>query len=202
MIAAAVRGGDTHARLAARRARRRQDRRPQGQARARAEHRRPRDRLRPQRAARRRGRRATSSARSRRRPIPRRRSRRSGSARPTRRWCPASVDLPNGVTTVLALPALSGPVLVAYGPVTPAQKAALIAAAASFKGDATVAGFRGGDADAVRTVARRFSRCRSSAVRSRSPRSGCVVGDLVEGRTLPRSSARRSRSFAIAPSAR
>jgi len=39
---------------------------------------------------------------------------------------PASADLPGGVTTVLRLPSLSGPLLVAYGPVTPAQKAALI----------------------------------------------------------------------------
>ncbi|MBL9020458.1 MAG: PhnD/SsuA/transferrin family substrate-binding protein [Myxococcales bacterium] len=96
---------------------------------------------------------------------------------------PAAVDLPAGVTTVLALPQLSGPVLVAYGAVSPSQRQQLAAAAATFKGDATITGFRGGDGDAVRSIARRFSvpvKRGPHAV----PTVRVLVGDLVEGRTF------------------
>ncbi|MBA3465051.1 MAG: hypothetical protein H0T46_34275 [Deltaproteobacteria bacterium] len=112
---------------------------------------------------------------------------------------PASVELPGGVTTVLALPQLSGPVLVAYGSVTAAQRTELAAAAATFKGDATIGGFKGGDADQVRAIARRFTipvKRGPHAV----PAVRLLVGDLVEGRTF---SIERTpvTSFAIAPPA-
>lgn len=113
---------------------------------------------------------------------------------------PASVELPGGVTTVLALPQLSGPVLVAYGSVTAQQRQALAAAALTFKGDGTITGFNGGDANAVRSVARRFSipvKRGPHAV----PAVRVVVGDLVEGRTfaIERTPA---TAFALAPSTR
>lgn len=95
---------------------------------------------------------------------------------------PAGVELPSGVSVVLSLPTLPGPVLVAYN-ATPAQRQALATAAATFKGDATVAGFRGGDGDNVRAIARRFSvpvKRGPHAV----PAVRLVVGDLVEGRTF------------------
>ncbi len=113
---------------------------------------------------------------------------------------PASVELPGGVTTVLALPQLSGPVLVAYGAVTAQQRQALAAAALTFKGDGTISGFKGGDADTVRSVARRFTipvKRGPHAV----PAVRVVVGDLVEGRTfaIERTPA---TAFALAPSTR
>lgn len=113
---------------------------------------------------------------------------------------PANVDLPGGVTTVLRLPSLSGPVLVAYGTVTPAQKAAMVAAAQSFAGDTAIGGFRAGDAEAVREIARRFSppvKRGPIAV----PAVRLVVGDLVEGRSF-RIERTPATAFAIAPVAR
>ncbi len=95
---------------------------------------------------------------------------------------PAGVDLPAGVSSVRALPTLPGPVLVAYN-ATPAQRQALATAAATFKGDATVAGFRAGDGDNVRAISRRFSvpvKRGPHAV----PAVRLVVGDLVESRTF------------------
>jgi len=111
---------------------------------------------------------------------------------------PASVELPAGVTTVLALPQLSGPVLVAYGSLTAAQKQAISTAATSFKGDGTVGGFKASDADAVKAIARRFSvpiKRGPHAV----PAVRVVVGDLVETRTftIERTPA---TAFALAPS--
>ncbi len=98
---------------------------------------------------------------------------------------------------MLKLPALPGPVLVAYGTVTAAQRATLAQAAIAFHGDATVAGFRAGDVETVRGIARRFSvpvKRGPFAV----PAARLVVGDLVEGRTftIERSPA---TAFAIAP---
>jgi hypothetical protein len=112
---------------------------------------------------------------------------------------PASVDLPSGVVTVLKLPALSGPMLVAYGAVTPAQRATLASAAAAFHGDATVGGFRASDSGPVKAIAARFSvpvKRGPLAV----PAARVVVGDLVEGRTF---TIERTpvTAFAIAPAA-
>jgi hypothetical protein len=96
---------------------------------------------------------------------------------------PAGVELPAGTATVLRLAALSGPVLVTYGSITPEQRATLAAAITSFSGDATVAGFRAGDAESVKQIARRFV----VAVKRGPlavPAIRLLVGDLVEGRTL------------------
>ncbi len=96
---------------------------------------------------------------------------------------PAGVDLPSGISVVLTLPAVAGPTLVAYGTVTAQQKSALVAAAATFKGDATVGGFRASDGDAVRSIARRFSVPAKRGPLA-VPAVRLVVGDLVEGRTF------------------
>jgi hypothetical protein len=106
-------------------------------------------------------------------------------------------DAPAGTGVVLALPAVPGPVLVAYGSVTPAQRADLAAAAAAFHGDSTIAGFRAADADAVRAVARRFSppvKRGPFAV----PAVRLLVGDLVEGRAFSIERTPAS-AFAVAP---
>ncbi|MDX2092317.1 MAG: hypothetical protein SFX73_30920 [Kofleriaceae bacterium] len=95
---------------------------------------------------------------------------------------PAGVSLPSGTNVVLTLPTISGPVLVAYG-ANAQQRQALVAAATSFSGDATVSGFRGADGDAVKSVARRFSvpvKRGPHAV----PNVRLVVGDLVDNRTF------------------
>lgn len=96
---------------------------------------------------------------------------------------PGGVELPAGATRVLALPALSTPVLVAYGAVTPAQRDALASAAAAFKGDATIGGFRAAGDDGVRAIARRYTvpPKRGPFV---VPAVRLLVGDLVEGRTF------------------
>ena len=110
---------------------------------------------------------------------------------------PAGVELPASVVTVLALPAVQGPLLVAYGSVTAAQRNAIATAVAGFAGDATVAGFKPAGADAVQGVARRFSvpvKRGPLAV----PAVRVLVGDLVEGRqfSIERTQA---TAFAIAP---
>ncbi|HEY5945411.1 MAG TPA: hypothetical protein VIV40_07965 [Kofleriaceae bacterium] len=96
---------------------------------------------------------------------------------------PKGVELPSGAVVVLELASLSGPVLVTYGSVTAQQRQTLAAAITSFKGDATVAGFRAADADAVKQIARRFvvpAKRGPLAV----PAIRLLVGDLVEGRKL------------------
>jgi hypothetical protein len=110
---------------------------------------------------------------------------------------PAGVELPASVVTVLALPAVEGQVLVAYGSVTAGQRSAIASAVASFAGDATVGGFKPAGADAVQSVARRFSvpvKRGPLAV----PAVRLLVGDLVEGRqfSIERTNA---TAFAIAP---
>jgi hypothetical protein len=110
---------------------------------------------------------------------------------------PAGVELPASVVTVLALPAVQGPVLVAYGSVTASQRTAIAAAVAGFAGDATVSGFKPAGADAVQAVARRFTvpvKRGPLAV----PAVRLLVGDLVEGRqfSIERTNA---TAFAVAP---
>src|SRR4051794_6870127 len=61
---------------------------------------------------------------------------------------PKGTELPAGATAILDLPAVSGPVLVAYGNLSAQDKQAITTAALGFKGDATVGGFRAADADA------------------------------------------------------
>jgi hypothetical protein len=96
---------------------------------------------------------------------------------------PVGVELPQGTSQVLALPAVSTPLLVGYGALTAQQKQAIVTAAGNFKGDATVASFKGGDGDAVKSIARRFGAPvkRGPMV---SPSVRLLVGDLAEGRKL------------------
>jgi hypothetical protein len=96
---------------------------------------------------------------------------------------PRGTELPSGAAVVLELPALSGPVLVAYGTVSAADKQAITAAALTFKGDATITGFKGADADAVKSVARRFTVPAKRGPLA-LPAMRLLVGDLVEGRTF------------------
>jgi hypothetical protein len=93
---------------------------------------------------------------------------------------PTGVDLPGGISVVLKLPALSGPVLVVYGAAVQ-QKDAILDAALSFKGDATVASLRAADGDVVRSVARRFTVPAKRGPLA-VPAVRLLVGDLVEGR--------------------
>lgn len=95
---------------------------------------------------------------------------------------PGGVEL-QGAAKVLALPVLSGPVLVAYGNVSAAQKQALASAAASFKGDGAIGGFAAAGDDGVRAIQRRFTVPvkRGPFV---VPAVRLLVGDLVEGRTF------------------
>ena len=95
---------------------------------------------------------------------------------------PAGVELPAGVSSLIALPAIAGPALVAYGAVSPERRTALASAAAAFRGDATIAGFRG-DAGGVRAIAQRFTPPvkRGPLI---VPAARLVVGDLVEGRSF------------------
>ncbi|MFT3697247.1 MAG: PhnD/SsuA/transferrin family substrate-binding protein [Kofleriaceae bacterium] len=96
---------------------------------------------------------------------------------------PNGVELPSGTSKLLDLPSLSGPVLVAFGNLPAARKTALVDAAGSFKGDATVASLKAADPEAVRAIARRFSppvKRGPLAV----PAVRVLVGDLVEGRTF------------------
>jgi hypothetical protein len=96
---------------------------------------------------------------------------------------PTGVDLPSPTVQVLALPSLATPMLVGYAGLTAQQRTTVIAAAANFKGDATVATFRAGDAEGVKAIARRFGAPvkRGPLV---VPSVRLVVGDLVEGRKL------------------
>lgn len=110
---------------------------------------------------------------------------------------PTGVELPAGSQKVLELPALSGPVLVAYGAVSAASREKIAAAALAFRGDATVSGFRAADSDVVKSIARRFV---VPAKRGpfAMPAIRLLVGDLVEGRTF---SIERTpvTSFAVKP---
>lgn len=96
---------------------------------------------------------------------------------------PAGVELPAGTNVIARLPALSGPVLVAYAGITARERQILAASLAQLVGDGTVAGFRAADGDAVAQVARRFvvpAKRGPFAV----PGVRWLVGELVEGREL------------------
>jgi len=96
---------------------------------------------------------------------------------------PGGVELPAGTQSVLAVPGIIGPALVTYGPVTAQQRSQLAAAAATFKGDSTIAGFRAADGDAVKAIARRYGSTQKRGPLT-VPAVRLVVGDLVEGRKL------------------
>ncbi len=110
---------------------------------------------------------------------------------------PIGAELPAGMVAVLTLRSVPGLVLIAYGTLLVQQRTALAAAAASFRGDAIVSGFKRGDDEDVKSVARRFSvpvKRGPLAV----PAVRLVVGDLVENRTF--AIARTPvTAFAIAP---
>ena len=96
---------------------------------------------------------------------------------------PTGIELPTGTSSVLALPAVAGPVLVIYGAATGQQKAVLATTAVGFRGDATIGALRESDGEPVQQIARRFSppvKRGPLAV----PAIRLLVGDLVEGRTF------------------
>jgi len=110
---------------------------------------------------------------------------------------PVGIELPAGVSEVVGLPQVAGPVLVAFPPLSAERKAALAAAATGLHGDATIAGFRAVEPDAIRRLAARFA-----PVVKRGPLAvpaiRLLVGDLVEGRTLAIERTPAS-AFAIVP---
>jgi hypothetical protein len=96
---------------------------------------------------------------------------------------PADAALPTGVVRVATLPVVPGPVLVVYGGASADRRAALATAAAAFRGDAVITGFRADDGDAVRALGKRFTlhpRRGPMAV----PSVRIVVGELVADRAL------------------
>ncbi len=113
---------------------------------------------------------------------------------------PGGVELPAGTAAIVQLPVVAGPVLIAFGSVSAAQRSALVSAMHEFHGDATVGGFRDASADAVRAIASRLAppvKRGPLAV----PAIRLLVGDLVEGRTfaIERTPA---AAFAVAPERR
>lgn len=97
-------------------------------------------------------------------------------------FVPAGVEPPAGTAQVVALPALPTPVLVAYGAVSPARRAALARAAASFTGDAIIAALRETGDAGVREIARRFA----APVKRGAllvPAVRVVTGELVDARS-------------------
>ncbi|MEJ7599788.1 MAG: hypothetical protein WKG01_17920 [Kofleriaceae bacterium] len=96
---------------------------------------------------------------------------------------PAGIELSGGAQTVLALPGLAGPVLVTYGNTTVQQRTQLAMAATTFKGDATIGGFRAGDGEVVRAIARRYGSTQKRGPLT-VPAVRFVVGDLIEGRKI------------------
>ena len=96
---------------------------------------------------------------------------------------PVGTDLPAGVTTLFSLPAVAGPALVTYGSLTATQRAQVVAALASWKGDATIASLAPSSGDPVRAITRRFSIAPKRGPFA-VPGARLVVGELVEGRTL------------------
>jgi len=96
---------------------------------------------------------------------------------------PAGVELAPGTQTVLTLPSISGPVLVAFGAMPAERRAALAQAAGAFKGDTTITGFRASDGEAVKAISRRFTVAAKRGPLA-VPAVRLLVGDLVEGRTF------------------
>lgn len=95
---------------------------------------------------------------------------------------PATAAPPAGTSRIVALPSLSGPVLVVYG-LTAQQRATVAAAAVAFRGDATIPSFQASDGESVAAIRRRFTVTpkRGPLV---VPAVRLLVGDLVEGRTF------------------
>jgi ABC-type amino acid transport substrate-binding protein len=113
---------------------------------------------------------------------------------------PAGVEAPAGMAQVAALPPVARPLLVAYGAVPAARRAALARAAASFAGDPVIGAFRDAGDDGVRAIARRFA----APVKRGAllvPAVRVVTGDLLEGRAFSIERA-PAASFAVAPGSR
>lgn len=96
---------------------------------------------------------------------------------------PSGIKLPSGTSAMLTLPSVAMPLLVVYGNPSTVQRTAIANAAAAFAGDATVGGFRAGDSDGARVLAKRFSVAAKRGPVA-VPGARLVVGDLVEGRTF------------------
>lgn len=112
---------------------------------------------------------------------------------------PIGPDLPAGAAQIAALPAQPGPLLVAFGAMTPARRSQLASAAASWKGDATLPALRPTTDDGVRAIAARLA----PPVKRGPflvPAARLVVGELVEGRAIAIERT-PAAAFAIAPTA-
>jgi hypothetical protein len=96
---------------------------------------------------------------------------------------PGDAALPSGVAKVASLPAVPGPVLVAYGTTSSERRSALASAAAGFSAGSVIGSFEAGDGDAVKSLGKRFSaQTRKGPMAVPSVR--IVVGDLVANRVL------------------
>lgn len=96
---------------------------------------------------------------------------------------PGGVALPAGVARIAGLPSVSWPVLVAARGAPADVVARARERAGSFPGSGAIAGFRAGDADGYRGLARRLKR----AIRQGPmllPNLRIAVGNLIEGRTF------------------
>jgi hypothetical protein len=96
---------------------------------------------------------------------------------------PSGVDLPAGVTAVTTLPEVSWPVLVAFSGTPEAVRKKAAASASTFKGCSVLSGFRVGGADAVKSLARRFSKKERRGPMA-TPSIRVTVDELVEPRKL------------------
>jgi hypothetical protein len=109
---------------------------------------------------------------------------------------PIGAELPAGASVLVKLPAISGPVLVAYG-TSPSQRAALTEAALAFAGNSVVTGFRAADPSAIRSITARLAPTEKRGPFA-VPAIRLLVTDLLEGRafTIERTPA---SAFAVAP---
>jgi hypothetical protein len=93
---------------------------------------------------------------------------------------PIDASLPGAVTRVGKLEDVPGAMLVVYGG---ERRAALAKAAATFRGDGAITGFRADDGGSVKSLARRFSAPKRNGPMA-IPNIRPVVGGLVEQRNL------------------
>jgi hypothetical protein len=96
---------------------------------------------------------------------------------------PGGVALPAGVTRIAALPSVSWPVLIAAKSAPADVVARARERAGSFGGSGAIAGFRTGDTDGYRGLARRLKRLVRQAPLL-VPNLRIAVGNLIEGRTF------------------
>lgn len=96
---------------------------------------------------------------------------------------PGGVTLPAGVTRIATLPSVSWPVLIAAKGAPADVIAKARDRASSFPGSGAIAGFRTGDTDGYRSIARRLRRALRQAPLL-VPNLRIAVGGLIEGRTF------------------